>query len=92
MLKPAALAATLGGLLSVGALLPQAWRMLQRRSAADVSLAMYVTVVVASVLWIFYAYVHDAVELLVTNAVIGIIAILIIALKLRFDRKQKIGL
>ena len=87
LLKLASLAATAGGVLSVGALLPQAWRILQRRSAVDVSLAMYVTVVVASALWIFYAYVHKSIELLVTNVVIGLIAIFIVALKLRFDRE-----
>jgi MtN3 and saliva related transmembrane protein len=86
-LKLAALAGTAGGMLSVGAFIPQAWRIIQRRSAVDVSLAMYVIVIVASILWIFYAYVHEAVELLATNVVIGLIAIFIVVLKLRFDRK-----
>ncbi len=84
ILRLAALAGTVGGILSVGALLPQAWRIVQRRSAADVSLAMYLTIVVACALWIFYAWVHDSTELLVTNVVIAVIALGIVALKLRY--------
>jgi len=85
-MEVAALAGTVAGFLSVGAFLPQAWRILQRRSAADVSLAMYLTIIAASLLWIFYAYVHDSTALLVTNVVIGLIAIFIAGLKLRFGK------
>jgi MtN3 and saliva related transmembrane protein len=84
ILKFAAWAGTIGGLLSVGAFLPQAWRIVQRRSAADVSLTMYLTIIVACALWMFYAWVHESMELLVTNAVIAAIAVLIVVLKLRY--------
>lgn len=78
------LAGTVGGVLSVGAFLPQAWRIFRRRSAADVSLTMYLTIIVASLLWMFYAYVHDSIELFFTNLVIGVIAIVIAALRIRY--------
>jgi MtN3 and saliva related transmembrane protein len=87
VLKLAAVAGTAAGLLSIGAFVPQAWRILKRRSAADISLAMYLTIAVASLLWIFYGYAHDSTALLVTNVVIGLIAVFIAALKLRYDRK-----
>ena len=74
-------------MLSVAAFLPQAWRIIQRRSAADVSLAMYLTIIVGCALWIFYAWVHDSMELLVTNVVIVAIALLIVVLKLRYGTK-----
>ena len=80
----AALAGAIGGVLSVGAFLPQAWRIIRRRSAADVSLAMYLSIVVAAWLWMFYAYVHGAVELFVTNLVISGIAVVIAALRIRY--------
>lgn len=86
-LRLAAWAGTIGGLLSVGAFLPQAWRISQRRSAADVSLAMYVTIIVACALWVFYAWVHQSMELLVTNVVIAAIALVIVGLKLRYGTK-----
>jgi MtN3 and saliva related transmembrane protein len=82
----ATLAGVVGGVLSVGAFLPQAWRILRRRSAADVSLAMYLSIVVSTWLWMFYAYVHGSVELFLTNLVIGAIAMVIAGLRLRYGR------
>ena len=83
----AAVAGTIGGILSVGAFLPQAYRIIQRRSAIDVSLTMYVTIVFACVLWMFYAYVHGALELLLTNLVIALIAGVIVMLRIRYGRQ-----
>jgi MtN3 and saliva related transmembrane protein len=80
----ASIAGTVGGMLSVGAFLPQAWRIYRRRSAADVSLAMYLSIIVACALWMFYAYIRGSVELFVTNLVISAIAIVIVMLKVRY--------
>lgn len=82
----ATIAGSVGGLLSVGAFLPQAYRILQRRSARDVSLSMYVTIVVGSVLWMYYAHVTGSMALLVTNAAICLIAAAIAGLRLRFGK------
>lgn len=46
----ATLAGSVGGMLSVGAFLPQASRIYRGRSAADVSLAMYLSIIVACAL------------------------------------------
>ncbi len=83
----AAIAGTVGGILSVGAFLPQAYRIVQRRSAIDVSLTMYLTIVVACVLWMFYAYVHASVQLFVTNLVIAVVAVVIVILRIRYGRR-----
>lgn len=80
----ASIAGTVAGMLSVGAFLPQAWRIYQRRSAADVSLLMYLSIIVGCVMWMFYAYVRDSMELFFTNLVIAVIAGGIVALKLRY--------
>lgn len=71
------------GVLSVAAFVPQAWRIFRRKSAGDVSLAMYLTLTAASLLWMFYAWVLGSMPLLVTNFVIGVIAVLIALLKVR---------
>lgn len=84
----ATIAGTVGGLLSVGAFLPQAYRILQRRSAVDVSLTMYVAIMVACVLWMFYAYVHGSMELFVTNLAIFVIAIVITFLRIRYGARR----
>lgn len=80
----AAIAGSVGGMLSVGAFLPQAWRIFRRRSAVDVSLTMYLVIIAASVLWMFYAYAHGSIELFLTNLVIGVIAVVIATLRIRY--------
>jgi MtN3 and saliva related transmembrane protein len=80
----ATLAGTIGGALSIGAFVPQALRIVRRRSAIDVSLTMYLAIVAASLLWMFYAYVHGSVELFVTNLVICVIGIVIAVLRIRY--------
>lgn len=80
----ASIAGTVGGLLSVSAFLPQAYRILQRRSATDVSLLMYLSILVACVLWMFYAHVYGAIALFWTNAAIALIAVVIAVLRIRF--------
>lgn len=84
----AAVAGTLGGMLSVGAFVPQAYRILQRRSAADVSLLMYVAIIVGCLMWIFYAYVRGAMELLWTNVVIAAIALFIAVLRIHYGQRN----
>jgi MtN3 and saliva related transmembrane protein len=83
----AAIAGTIGGILSVGAFLPQAYRILQRRSAGDVSLSMYLAILVACALWMFYAYFYGAMALFWTNAIIAVIAAFIAALRIRYGSR-----
>jgi len=80
----ATIAGSIAGVLSVAAFLPQAYRILQRRSAKDVSLATYVTIVVGCVLWMYYAYALGSPELFVTNAVICLVGGTIAGLRLRY--------
>ena len=79
----ATLAGTVAGVLSVAAFVPQAWRIFRRKSAGDVSLTMYLALIAASLLWMFYAWALGSMPLLLTNLVIAVIAILIAVLKVR---------
>jgi len=79
----ATLAGTVAGVLSVAAFVPQAWRIFRRKSAGDVSLAMYLALIAASLLWMFYAWALGSMPLLLTNLVIAVIAVLIAVLKVR---------
>jgi MtN3 and saliva related transmembrane protein len=83
----ATIAGTVAGVLSIGAFLPQAYRIIQRRSAEDVSLSMYVTIIVSCVLWMFYAHVRGSRELFATNLVIAMIAAVIAFLRIRYRRR-----
>jgi len=84
----ATLAGTVAGVLSVAAFVPQAWRIFRRKSAGDVSLAMYLALIAASLLWMFYAWALGSMPLLLTNLVIAVIAVLIAVLKVRHGGKS----
>jgi len=83
----ATLAGTVAGMLSVAAFVPQAWRIYRRRSAGDISLAMYLVLVAASLLWMFYAWAFGSAPLFFTNLVIAAIAGFIAALRIRHGGK-----
>ena len=83
----ASIAGTVGGALGVLAFFPQAYRIVQRRSARDVSLSMYVAIITGCALWMFYSYVYGLVALFVTNAAITIVALVIAVLRLRYGRE-----
>ena len=83
------IAGTIGGICSIGAFFPQAYRILQRRSASDISLLMYVTIIVGCALWMFYAYVFGLPALFWTNVAITAIALVIVGLRLRYGRESK---
>lgn len=80
----ASLAGSIGGLCSVGAFFPQIYRIMSRRSADDVSLSMYLIIMLAAALWVYYAYVNESTALLITNVAIFIIGAVIAGLRLRF--------
>ena len=83
----ASIAGSLGGILGVAAFFPQAYRIVQRRSARDVSLLMYLSIIAGCTLWMFYSYVYGLVALFVTNAAITVIALVIAGLRLRYGRE-----
>lgn len=77
----------IAAVLTVGAYLPQAWLIYRRRSAGDISLAMYLALIAACLLWMVYAYVRGATAVFLTNLVIGIIASIIAALRIHYGKR-----
>ena len=80
------IAGTIGGLCSIVAFFPQAYRIIQRRSASDISLLMYLIIITGAALWMFYSYAFGLAALFWTNAAITVIALLIVGLRLRYGR------
>jgi Flp pilus assembly protein TadB len=50
---------------------------------------MYVAILGACVLWMFYAHVHGATALFWTNAIIAVIAVFIAVLRIRYARRSE---
>ena len=69
------------------AILPQAVRIWRTRSAADVSLAMYVLCVVGLILWILYGIRIHSLPVIVANVISVMLASAALAGKIRFGPK-----
>jgi MtN3 and saliva related transmembrane protein len=75
---------TVAGCLSTAAFVPQAWQIWKTRSARDVSWAMYAVLIAGVALWIVYGLRRGALPLVLTNGVILVLALVILAMKRRF--------
>ena len=75
---------TVAGCLSTAAFVPQAWQIWKTKSARDVSLAMYAVLIAGVALWIVYGLRRGALPLVLTNGVILLVALLILAMKRKF--------
>lgn len=66
------------------AFLPQVIKTWRTRSTGDLSLPTFLTVASGSVLWLVYGWLRADVPIVVTNAIIFVLASTILWLKLRF--------
>ena len=73
------IAGTIGGICSIVAFFPQAYRIIQRRSASDISLLMYITIITGAALWMFYSHVFGLAALFWTNAFIAVVALFVVS-------------
>lgn len=72
------------GVLTTVAFLPQAIKTWRTRSARDISLAMFLTMVLGIVLWLAYGLLKGDLPLVLANAVTLFLAGTILAFKLRY--------
>jgi MtN3 and saliva related transmembrane protein len=71
--------------LTTGGMMPQAIRVWRRKSASDLSLAMYLMIWTGTILWLAYALIVGSISLLYANGAALLLASLILYFKLRFD-------
>jgi len=69
---------------STAAFVPQVVKTWRTRSAGDISLAMFATVLSGSVLWIVYAFLQQDLPVGATNAIILLLSSAMPYLKLRY--------
>jgi MtN3 and saliva related transmembrane protein len=68
------------------AFLPQVIKAWRTRSTRDISLVTFLTIAVGSVFWVVYGWLEDDPPVLVTNAIIFVLASIILWLKLRWSQ------
>lgn len=64
--------------------LPQVLKTWKEKSAKNVSLLMFVIAVVNEVMWIAYGVLRDDMVIILTNALMMLMAFIMISLKLRY--------
>ena len=66
---------------------PQLFRVWQRRSAADISLVMFLMFSFGVLCWLIYGIGLGSMPIVVANAITLVLALAILTLKLVFDRR-----
>lgn len=76
----------LAGTLTTIAFIPQLVRIWRRRSAEDVSLAMFLIFTSGVLLWLWYGVLIGSWPIILTNSVTAALAAVILVLKVRYSR------
>jgi len=77
----------LAGFCTTLAFVPQVLRVWQRRSAADISFGGFALFCLGTSGWLVYGFLLDALSIMAANGVTLVLAMGILAGKLRFDRR-----
>jgi MtN3 and saliva related transmembrane protein len=83
------LVGSISAVLTTVAFLPQAWRVWRLRDAREISLPTFAIFSVGLVGWVVYGTEVASVPIVAANFVTLLIALAIVALKLRFDREGR---
>lgn len=74
----------IAGVLTTLAFLPQVFRAWRTRSTSDVSLTMFLVLVVGICMWLIYGFLINDIALILANAITLVLASAILIAKLRF--------
>lgn len=72
------------GVLTTAAFVPQVLKTWKSRSAGDVSFAMFFIFSIGVLLWLVYGILIGATPIVVANAITLVLAVAILAMKIRF--------
>jgi MtN3 and saliva related transmembrane protein len=76
----------IAGLVTTSANLPQVWKTFRNKSGEGLSFRMLLTLAIGLGLWIVYGIMSKSVPLIVTNTIVLLLILLLIGMKLKFDR------
>lgn len=74
------------GFVTTLTFLPQVIKTWREKSAADISLMMFLIAAANEVMWIAYGVLKDDWVIITTNAVVLLMSLTMIALKLRYNK------
>lgn len=68
---------------TTAAFVPQVYKAMRHKSTADISLTMYLVLLVGLILWMVYGIYHKSLAIILANAVTGILAVIMLYLKIK---------
>ena len=76
----------IAGFVTTAANLPQVWKTYRKKSGEGLSFRMLLTLAMGLGLWIVYGIMSKSLPLIVTNVIVFLLILLLIGMKLKFDR------
>jgi len=86
MYKLTTIVGFIAGLATTAANLPQVWKTYRTKSGEGLSFRMLLTLAIGLGLWIVYGIMSKSLPLIVTNVIVFLLILLLIGMKLKFDR------
>jgi MtN3 and saliva related transmembrane protein len=76
----------IAGLVTTAANLPQVWKTYRNKSGEGLSFRMLLMLGIGVGLWLVYGIMSKSLPLIVTNALVLLLILLLLGMKLKFDR------
>jgi MtN3 and saliva related transmembrane protein len=76
----------IAGLVTTAANLPQVWKTYRNKSGEGLSFRMLLMLGIGVGLWLLYGIMSKSLPLIVTNALVLLLILLLLGMKLKFDR------
>lgn len=77
------LVGSVAAVLTTGAYLPQAIRVIRHRETAAISLVMYIFMTLGVTLWMIYGIMIQSPPVVIANAITAVLTLIILAMKIR---------
>ncbi|MEM1337696.1 MAG: SemiSWEET transporter [Bacteroidota bacterium] len=68
---------------TTAAFVPQVYKAIRHKSTADISLTMYVVLLVGLLLWLVYGVYHKSLAIILANTITAILAVTMLLLKIK---------
>jgi MtN3 and saliva related transmembrane protein len=80
----------IAGLLIILSFIPQLVTIVRNKSAKDISVLMYIVLLLAQILWLVYGILKNDLQVTITNAITAVITILVICFSVYFNYRNSI--
>lgn len=68
---------------TTSAFVPQVYKAWRYKSTKDVSLSMYLVIVLGTILWFIYGVYHNSISIMLANGITVVLAFLVVLLKIQ---------